>query len=49
MDGFNLNAIKLSIVGGTASLTTIIPPAVTEVNTLTYLVELPIEGDVSGE
>ena len=49
MDGFNLNAIKLSIVGGTASLTTTTPPTVTEVNTLTYIVELPIEGDVSGD
>ena len=49
IDGFNLNAIKLSINGGTASLTTNIPPVVTEVNTLTYLVELPLEGEVSGE
>ena len=48
IDGFNLNAIKLSINGGTASLTTNIPPTVTEVNTLTYLVELPLEGEVSG-
>ena len=48
-NGFNLNAIKLSVVGGTASLTTIIPPVVTQVNTLTYLVELPLEGEVSGE
>ena len=49
MDGFNLNSIKLSIVGGTASLTTTTPPTITEVNTLTYLVELPIEGDISGK
>ena len=49
IDGFNLNAIKLSIVGGTASLTTTTPPVVTEINTLTYLVELPLEGEVSGE
>ena len=49
IDGFNLNAIKLSIVGGTATLTSTTPLAVTEVSTLTYLVELPLEGDVSGE
>jgi len=49
IDGFNLNAINLSINGGTASLTSHIPPTVTEVNTLTYLVELPLEGEVSGE
>ena len=48
-NGFNLNAIKLSVVGGTASLTSTTPPSVTEVNTLTYLVELPLEGTVSGE
>ena len=48
IDGFNLNAIKLSIVGGTASLTSTTPRAVTEINTLTYLVELPLEGEVSG-
>ena len=49
IDGFNLNAIKLSITGGTASLTTVSPPAVTEVNSLTYLVELPLNGNISGE
>ena len=49
IDGFNPSTIKLSIVGGTASLTATTPPAVTEVNTLTYLVELPLTGEVSGE
>ncbi len=49
IDGFNLDAIQLSINGGTASLTTVTPPTVTEVNSLTYLVELPLSGAVSGE
>ena len=49
IDGFNLNAIKLSINGGTASLTTVSPPSVTEVNSLTYKIELPLDGNISGE
>ena len=49
INGFNRNAIKLSITGGTASLTAVVPPTVTEASSLSYLVELPLSGEVSGE
>ncbi len=49
IDGFNLEAIQLSISGGTASLTTTTPLSITEVNSLTYQLELPLSGEVSGE
>ncbi|MGB1450078.1 MAG: thrombospondin type 3 repeat-containing protein, partial [Flavobacteriaceae bacterium] len=49
IDGFNLNAIQLAISGGTASLTTTTPLSATEVTSLTYLLELPLSGAISGE
>ena len=49
IDGFNLNGIALSIEGGTASLTTTIPISVTASGSLSYLFELPLSGEVSGQ
>ena len=46
--GFNLNAINLSVSGGTASLTTTTPVSVVEMSNNRYLLELPIQGEVSG-
>ena len=46
--GFNLNAINLSISGGTASLTNITPVSVLEMSNNRYSIELPIQGEVSG-
>ena len=49
MNGFNPNSISLSIQGGTASLTSEIPTDVSELNSLTYRITIPLTGEVSGE
>ena len=46
--GFNLNVINLSITGGTASLTNTTPVSVVEMSNNRYFIELPIQGEVSG-
>ena len=46
--GFNLNAVNLSVSGGTASLTKTTPISVVEMSNNRYLLELPIQGEVSG-
>ena len=49
MDGINVAFFSLSIQGGTASLTTSLPTNITALNSLTYAIELPLDGTASGE
>ena len=49
MDGINVASFSLSIQGGTASLTTSLPTNITALNSLTYAIELPLDGTASGE
>ena len=49
MDGINSASFSLSIQGGTASLTTSLPTNITALNSLTYAIELPLDGTASGE
>ena len=48
-NGFNKDAISLSISGGTASLTATVPVSVVQNDAKNFLMELPISGEVSGQ
>ena len=47
--GFNIDAISLSISGGTASLTASVPVSVVQNNARNFLIELPLIGEISGQ
>ena len=49
LDSFNLNSINLTINGGTASLTSSTPISLEELDNNRFLIELPIQGSVSGD